>query len=298
MKIHVIVNPGAGRRIIQRNLESIIGKMMLDGTASSVRVTRTKTRNDAMNAAFAATKEDTDLIIGCGGDGTINEIVNGLMRSGSGIPLAILAAGTSNDFATSLRLPDQPAPFCDMVQAGNYQAIDIGLVNDSVYFVNVAAFGIFTEISHKTAREAKNTFGLLAYYAQVITTMPEQFFKNALLDITADGESFSGDFSLCLVTNSMSVGSLRRLMHKADVSDGLFDMLLLERKSIFPNLSGNPRPANIFRSPSLQYLQAADITISSPHNESVEVDIDGEYYGSLPLHIQVCPRAISLLVPS
>lgn len=298
MKIHVIVNPGAGRRIIQRNLEGIIGKLMLDGTATSVRVTRTKARDDAMRAAFAATKEDTDLIIGCGGDGTINEIVNGIMRSGSGVPLAILAAGTSNDFATSLRLPDQPGQFCDMVRGGLYQDIDIGLVNDSVYFINVAAFGIFTEISHKTAREAKNTFGRLAYYAQVITTMPEQFFKNAILNITADDESFSGDFSLCLVTNSMSVGSLRRLMYKADVSDGLFDMLLLERKSVFPNLTGNPRPADIFRSPALQYLQAAEIAISSPDNDKIEVDVDGEYYGSLPLHIKVCPRALSLLVPA
>jgi diacylglycerol kinase (ATP) len=301
VKIHVIVNPNAGRRIIQNNLELIVGKLLMDGTASAIKVTRTQKKDDALNAAASCTKENTDLIIGCGGDGTISEVINGIMRSGNGVPLAILAAGTSNDFAVSLRLPDDPDKFCEMVQGGCYRNIDVGLANDSTYFLNVVAFGIFTDISHNTSRDAKNILGRLAYYLHAASSVPEQFLKSAHLDITMDSGTISGDFLLSLVTNSTSVGMFRKLMHQADVSDGLLDVLLLEKRSIFATASAAPnknKAFDFFKSPAIQYFQTSKISFESPDNKTIEVDSDGEYFGSLPLHLAVCPQAIRLLVPA
>lgn len=300
MKIHVIVNPNAGRRLIQKNLELIIGKLLMDGTASSIKVTNTQKKDDALKAAAACSGEDTDLIIGCGGDGTISEIINGIMRSESGVPLAILAAGTSNDFAASLHLPDDPDKFCEMVRGGLYRNIDVGLANESTYFLNVVAFGIFTDISHNTSRDAKNILGRLAYYLHAASSVPEQFLKSTHLDISMDTGTISGDFLLSLVTNSSSVGSFRKLMHQADVSDGLFDVLLLEKRSIFASASDTNNKNKTFdflKSPAIQYFQTSRISFHSPDNKNIEVDSDGEYFGSLPLQIEVCPQAISLLVP-
>lgn len=300
MKIHVIVNPNAGKRIIQRNLEQIIGKLILDGTAESIRVTRTEKTKDATQAAAACTAADTDLIIGCGGDGTINEIVNGIMESGEDIPLAILAAGTSNDFASSLRLPDEPEEFCQMVRDAHYRRIDLGLANNGTYFVNVAAFGMFTNVAHTTNRNAKNTLGRLAYYLQAAASVREQLVQVMPLEIEVDGEKLTGNFHLCLVVNSKSVATFRKLMEKADVSDGVFDILLMKKLNIFSSaaeISNRILSGDFYKLPSIQYLQGKAITFQSPKNEDIEVDVDGECFGTLPLTISVCHEAIRLMVP-
>lgn len=300
MKIHVIVNPNAGRRVVQHNLEQIIGKLILDGTAEAVTVTRTEKTNDATRAAAACTAADTDLIIGCGGDGTINEIANGMMQSGEDIPLAILAAGTSNDFASSLRLPDEPEDFCQMVREGHYRRVDLGLANNETHFVNVAAFGMFTNVSHTTDRNAKNTLGRFAYYLQAAASVREQLVQVMPLEITVDGQQLSGDFNLCLVVNSKSVGTFRKLMEKADVSDGFFDILLMKKLNIFSSaaeISSRILSGDFYKLPSIQYLQGKEISFQSPKNEGIEVDIDGERFGTLPLTISVCHEAISVMVP-
>lgn len=301
MKIRVIVNPNAGRRIVQQNLQGIIGKLLLEGTASIIQVTRTEGEGDAMRAAAKCTGEDTDLIIACGGDGTVNEVANGLMQSGSNIPLAILAAGTSNDFAYAMHLPDTVDDFCQMVADNCYQAIDIGLANDSRYFVNVASFGIFTDISHKTPRDAKNNLGKFAYYLQAASSAPSKKLKSSLVSISTADETFTDEVQLAIVANSMSVGTFRKLMYQASVSDGLFDVLLLKKKSILSFTAEELRSrivsGELFQSPGVRYLQTSSISFQ-PEDDNVQaVDLDGEDYGQLPLSIKVCPKAVCLMVP-
>lgn len=300
MKIHVIVNPNAGRRVVQRNLEQIIGRLILDGTAESVRITRTQNALDATRAAAECSAADTDLIIGCGGDGTINEIANGIMRSGEDIPLAILAAGTSNDFASSLHLPDEPEDFCQMVRAGHCRRIDLGLANDDTYFVNVAAFGMFTSIAHTTGHNAKNTLGRFAYYLQAAASVREQLVQVMPLEISIDDQQLSGDYTLCLVVNSKSVATFRKLMRKADVSDGVFDILLMKKLNIFSSaaeISRSILSGDFYKLPSIKYYQGQRITFSSSQNTAIEVDIDGERFGNLPLDIRVCHQALRVMMP-
>lgn len=315
MRIQVIVNPNAGRRNIQKQLEKIIGRLLLSGVASDIRVLATKARQDATKAAAALLPDQFDLVIACGGDGTINEVINGLMCNGSHIPLAILAAGTSNDFATSLRLPDEADAFCDMVQHGCYRDIDIGCANGR-YFINVASFGMFTEVAHNTVQEQKNVFGLLAYYLQGIKDAPTELASSIPLQICSEEYNTEGDFHLCLVVNSMSVGSIRKLMYKADVSDGVFDVLLLRKRSRSSALQQRLeqlcrlQPAELFariksgesdetaRDPLFHYFQTAHIEFTSPVGESVETDLDGEAFGHLPMTVDVKKQAIRLLIPN
>lgn len=320
MKIKVIVNPHAGRRTVQKQLERIIGRLLLDGTASSVDVTLTSARGHATEVATALEPGQYDLLIGCGGDGTINEIINGLIIGGSGTRLAILAAGTSNDFAVSMKLPQTADDFCKMVKDGCYQKIDIGIANGR-YFINVAAFGMFTEVAHSTKQTAKNNFGLLAYYLHGLREAPEHLSQLMPLSIRSAEYSAEGDYHVCLVVNSMSVASLRKLMYKADVSDGVFDVLLLKKKKLLPSpdtvrnsifqlieaLSMPPDddkadaifPAdpNEEDNSAFIYFQTSHIEFTPLQEAPIEVDLDGERYGQLPLTVDVAQQAVELLVP-
>ncbi|MBR5430335.1 MAG: diacylglycerol kinase family lipid kinase [Firmicutes bacterium] len=335
MKITIIVNPNAGKRSVQKQLELIAGRLLLSGIARRVDIVHTQARGHATAAAAALQAAECDLIIACGGDGTINEVLNGLMQSGSRIPVAILAAGTSNDFATALRLPDTAAPFCEMVRAGRYEQVDIGCANGR-YFMNAAAFGMFTEVAHGTNQKQKNNLGKLAYYLQAVREAPEQLAFSMPLSISSREYTAEGNYSVCLIVNSMSVASMRRLMRRADVTDGLFDVLLMKKRPPLnnaeqivhviqqsgerffglapeskeepaaeepPALPAAPRLHELLKplgadfDPTFVYFQTAHVTFSSPEGDNVVTDVDGERFGHLPLTIDVVPQAIRLLVP-
>lgn len=331
MKVTVIVNHNAGKRSVQKQLELIAGRLLLSGMAEQVNIVHTQRRDHATEAAAALSPAECDLIIACGGDGTINEVVNGLMISGSRIPLAILAAGTSNDFAMALHLPGTAGPFCDMVQAGRYQEVDIGCANGR-YFMNVAAFGMFTAVAHGTKQKQKNNLGKLAYYLEAIKEAPEQLTFSMPLRIESAEFSDAGNYSVCLAVNSMSVGSMRKLMRRADVSDGLFDVLLMRKKAPVDNAeqivrviqqSGERffsliradneetdrllpppalmrellKPQGLELEPTFVYFQTAHVSFSTTGETDIVTDVDGERFGHLPLTIDVVPRAVRLLVP-
>lgn len=335
MKIKVIVNPKAGKRTTQRQLERIMGQLLMSGLADRVDLTRTEARGHATQVTAALAPGEYDLIIACGGDGTINEVLNGLMSSGSGIPLAILAAGTSNDFAFALRLPDTAEGFCKMVRAANYRQVDIGCANGR-YFINAAAFGMFTEVAHGTDQRSKNSLGKLAYYLQAIREAPEQLGSSMPLIVSSAEYTNCGEYHVCLVVNSMSVASIRRLMYKADVSDGVFDVLLMKKKKPlreagslvrviqksgerFFQLRPGDRPApalgerppfpllgglreqliteGMDPDPAFVYFQTSRIEFRTLGSQEIVTDVDGELFGRLPLTIEVAPRAVRLLTP-
>ncbi len=299
MKIKVIVNPRSGRRVGQKNLETIMGRLLLEGVAKRIDLFSTKSRGEAMEEARALRPGDYDLLIGCGGDGTINEIINGLMAGGSQIPLAIIAAGTSNDFAYSMRLPNDPEGFVAMVKRGLYQDIDIGRANDA-YFINVASFGMFTEVAHNTDQDAKGMLGKLAYYLKGMVEAPEQLMRTIPLTIDSDEKQLAGDFHICLIANSPSVGSIRKLMYKAEVNDGKFDVLLLKNRRLpltAADIINRMQAYDGSRDSAIIYFQTTRIAISSPEASGVELDLDGELHGTLPLTVQVCPAAVKLLIP-
>lgn len=301
MKIKVIVNPKSGRRIFQKNLETIVGRLLLEGIAEEISVSPTKARGDAKETAARLKPGEFDLVIGCGGDGTINEIIHGLMTGGCGAPLAILAAGTSNDFAYSMHLPQEPDEFCRMVEQGCLRMVDVGLANGH-YFINVASFGMFTEIAHTTDQDIKGDLGKLAYYLNGVKNAPEQLGTLIPVRMHYNGKEQEAELRICLIANSMSVGSMRKLMHKADVSDGKFDVLLIKKKEFLPkdkDLGAWLLKGEFLDDPAIQYFQTDHICIEAlrPQDvEHVDVDLDGEFCGRLPLEVQVLHRALPLLV--
>ncbi len=304
MRIKVIYNPHSGRRVVQKNLETIVGRLLLQGTAESIDVYATQGGKDGEEAAKSLRPGEYDLLIGCGGDGTLNQLVNGIMKGGCRIPLAMLPAGTVNDFAYSLRLPCDADNFCRMVQAGQYKKVDLGMANDN-YFVNVAAFGMFTDVAHKTSAENKSVLGKMAYYLQGVREVQE-LFSTLPVEMRSAEKNIRGDFMVCIVSNSPSVGNIRRLMSKAKVDDGLLDVLLLKRKQMPIQPRDLTAPFNLLEKlikreiendPGLVYFQTRQVDFYTPADIRAELDLDGEAYGFLPLSIRTIPEALTLLVP-
>ena len=298
MRCKVIYNPKSGRHAAAKKLERILGKLVLKNEISYVNICRTSGAKDAWRAATTVSAADYDFVIGAGGDGTINEIVNGLMEGGCGLPLAILPEGTVNDFAYYMGLPSEAEDFNLMLQHGNICEVDLGWANGR-YFINVAAFGMFTDVGYKTKNHDKSILGKLAYSMQGMRTAPEQLFSTMQLKAVCGEESLETEALLCIVANSSSVAGLRRLMNKAQVDDGLLDVFLVTKPALqslsetFQNLFSNEDP----RRGIIWQRQIREASFSTLGEKPVDFDLDGEKGGALPLTIKVVPKALKLFVP-
>ncbi|MGF0145008.1 diacylglycerol/lipid kinase family protein, partial [Sharpea azabuensis] len=187
MKCLFIINPVSGTKVIQKNLDRIIGTLILDTDVSTVDTFYTEKKNDAMYKAALLKAGDYDFIVSVGGDGTVNEVLMGLINSNSHIPVALIPAGTVNDFANYLKLPTTPHEFAKMIK--NFKTIkaDVGQeAHSDICFANVLSGGMFSDIAFMVTKELKNTFGPLAYYVTGIKELPAQLAMNLHLKVTAD----------------------------------------------------------------------------------------------------------------
>jgi diacylglycerol kinase (ATP) len=298
MRCKVICNPNSGRHASPKRLERILGKLVMEHDLSLVDVYRTAGQGDAWRAAAAVTAADYDFVIGAGGDGTLNEIVNGLMEGGSGLPLAMLPGGTANDFAFYMDLPTDPEDFCLMLRRGNLREVDLGWANGR-YFINVAAFGMFVDVPYKTRNRDKSILGKLAYYMQGMRDVPEQLFSTMQLQAVCGEERMEVEALICIIANSSSVAGVRSFMNKAQVDDGLLDLFLVNKPALqtlsetFQGLFSGEGP----RMGIIWQKQISEASFNIIGDKTVELDLDGEHCGSLPLAIKVAPKALKLFVP-
>lgn len=298
MRCKVICNPKSGRHASAKKLEHILGKLVMEHDASLVDVYRTGGAGDAWRAAAQLSSADYDFVIGAGGDGTLNEIVNGLMEGGGDLPLAMLPGGTVNDFAYYMDLPTEAEDFCRMLRQGSVREVDLGWANGR-YFINVAAFGMFTDVGYTTKNRDKSILGKLAYSMQGMRTAPEQLFSTMQLQTTCGAESLETEALLCIIANSSSVAGVRRLMNKAQVDDGLLDLFLVTKPALqtlsetFQSLFSAEGP----RRGIIVQRQISEASFLIRDEKIVEVDLDGEQCGTLPLRVKVIPKALKLFVP-
>ena len=296
-EIKIIYNPSSGLQVQQDKI-FVISQRLLESENIRISLFATKKQHDAYQEALFSCRKGCDLIIACGGDGTVNEVINGMMASGSPVPLAILAAGSVNDFSEHLNLPTDISKFCDMILQNKTQAVDIGQANDT-YFINVVAGGAFTNIAHEVPSDTKTILGKFAYYLQGAIELPYQLDKTFPLQITIDqNDPISVDAFLFLIANSPSVGGFKNLVSEADVSDGWLDLLVVKKstkKDLLETLSkvvtGQP-----VKNDSIIYKKVRSLAVSSPPNQ-VELDIDGERGQFTPAVFRIIPGAITLVVP-
>ena len=218
-----IYNPNAGKGLLKPKLSDIIDIIVKAGY--EVVVYPTQKYKDAYYKVKTFT-EEYDRVICSGGDGTLDEVVTGMMKREKKIPVGYIPTGTTNDFASSLHIPKNLLQAASTAAEGREFPCDIGRFNGDV-FVYIAAFGLFTDVSYETKQEMKNVLGHLAYVlegAKRLFNIPSYKVK-----VTHDDEVIEDEFVYGMVTNSRSVGGFRNLVGKqVGFDDGVFEVTLIK----------------------------------------------------------------------
>lgn len=291
----VIYNPSSGKELAGYKVFGVAETVMSVDDVEFL-FYATKKKGDGEEAAIRACQYGYDMIIACGGDGTVHEIVNGMMKCPTRPKLAIMPAGTVNDFAEQLNLPKAKANFASLIMKYNFRTIDIGRINDD-YFVNVVGGGAFTTIAHNVTLDSKTILGKYAYYYQAAVQVPGELEVCENITYIIDGKEYSYKTLLFLVINSAGAGGFKYLCPKAKLDDGLLDMVIFEKTNnaelfqIFTKVFNGQHITH----PKVHYFQAENIKII-PENKLL-IDTDGDPGGYAPAEISSVHNAIDILVP-
>lgn len=219
-----VMNPNAGTRKAKPQLSDILGKFCQAGYQVSVHITAGP--GDASKAVKRYAPW-MDLVVCCGGDGTFNETVNGMMQCAATAPIGYIPAGSTNDFAASLNIPTQPLDAVQNILGGTPERYDIGEFNGR-YFTYIASFGAFTRTSYATPQAFKNVLGHTAYLLEGIKDISQ--IRALPVKMELDDEIIEGDYIFGSVSNSTSVGGILTLSSDlVDMQDGKFEILLIRK---------------------------------------------------------------------
>ncbi|RDI38479.1 diacylglycerol kinase [Falsibacillus pallidus] len=291
-RARIIYNPTSGREIFKKNLAEVLLRLEQAGYETSCHATTCE--GDASEAARIAVERKYDLVIAAGGDGTINEVVNGLAEQEFRPKLGIIPVGTTNDFARALHIPRDIMAAVDIIVKGDRIPIDIGRVNDR-YFINIAGGGRLTELTYEVPSKLKTMLGQLAYYLKGMEMLPS--IRAAEVSIEYDGKLFEGEVMLFLVGLTNSVGGFERLAPDASINDGLFSLLVLKKTNLaeFIRIASLAIRGEHVNDPNVIYTQANHIKVQS--TEKMQLNIDGELGGLLPAEFENLYRHLEVYVP-
>jgi YegS/Rv2252/BmrU family lipid kinase len=222
-----IVNPKAGRTVIKNDFFEII--MIFSEAGYEVTAYPTTGPDDAERKVIADGK-DYDLIVCAGGDGTLENTVSGYMKmGGKRAPLGYIPVGTTNDFARSLNISRRAQVAAKQIVSGNVERVDVGQLEDR-YFIYIAAFGIFTDISYSTDQSLKKVMGHSAYVIEGIKNIVNYRTYNIRAEL--DGQVITGEYIYGMISNSYSVAGFKiRGAKNVVLDDGKFDCLFIKKPS-------------------------------------------------------------------
>ena len=221
-KMLFVFNPKAGKGKIKTHLLDIVDIFSSHDYEIIIRSTQ------APRDAYEKAKEyanSVDMIVCSGGDGTLDEVVTGIMEAESSVPIGYIPAGSTNDFANSLFMPKNMTKVAEMIMEEELYHCDIGRFNQKT-FAYVAAFGLFTDVSYETDQDLKNVLGHVAYVLEGVKRLFD--IKSYHMKVTSDEVQAEDDFIVGMITNSRSVGGFKNLTGKnVDMNDGLFEVTLI-----------------------------------------------------------------------
>ena len=249
-----------------------------------VTVMATEKQNDAKE--FAARRaEEYDLVVCCGGDGTLNEVITGMMESGCRKPIGYLPAGTTNDMARTLRLPANVKKAVKVVAEESAVPQDIGSFNGTRYFTYIASFGAFTSASYATPQWLKNRLGHFAYVLDGIRSVGE--IRPYRASVVRDGAEERGEYIFGSVSNSSSIGGVLHLdSSEVSLNDGVFEVLLIRNAPNlmeFQKILHDLRRRN-FQNPYVEFFHTSYLRMT--FDEEADWTLDGEYAGK-PREVEI-----------
>lgn len=221
-KLLFVMNPRAGMRKANKVLPEILGIFNQYGYDVHVHITQGQGDGEAVVTQRAG---EMDLVVCCGGDGTFNETVSGILKSGAKVPIGYIPAGSTNDFAVSLGLKNTPLAAAKQIMEGTETPYDVGCFGGR-HFTYVASFGLFTKASYSTPQNMKNALGHTAYLLEGITELAQ--LKKHPVKVELENEVLSGEYLFGAISNSTSLGGVLTLdPSQVDMADGLFEILLV-----------------------------------------------------------------------
>lgn len=290
----IIFNSKNKRNIFLSNLDQLVKELNKRGYQTILRATLGP--QDAIS--YITQLDNVDLIVGSGGDGTINELVNGVSKNPLIDPeILFYPTGTVNDYASSLRLKAEYMSGIELLDNKQVRKVDSALVNNETYCNYVVAFGPFTSASYQVSHQLKRELGSLAYVLKAITDIVN-ISKEYQMRIVADGREFNGLFNFGLIVNSHSVAGVKYIFRSTDITDGYYTLFLVRHS-----------PQTVTMLPRLlvdgigkEYIDKDVICISFKKleiftEEKIEWTIDGERGPVGGVSVEVIPGNVSIYTP-
>lgn len=293
-KMLLIVNPCSGKAKMRPALLGVVE--VFSKADFDVTVYPTKKREDATNKVATLKNGDYDLIVACGGDGTLNEVITGLMHAGADIPIGYIPAGTLNEWSTGLGISKTIKQAAKDIVSGKEITLDIGKFGDN-YFTYTASFGAFTSASYSANQDIKNVLGQTAYILEGIKSLGT--LKPIHLKFECDEENFEGDYLFGAVSNSMSVGGIVKFDQSVvELNDGYFEVLLIKNPANvlgFQSIVDGIMKRELNRE-NMQFFHTKSLKVSC--DNPLDWTLDGEHAVSDgKIEIQNIHNAVRFIVP-
>ena len=287
----VILNPKAGS---VRNVAALVKRIR---HLPDVEVRLTARKGDAVRFARTALRRGCEMIVAAGGDGTLNEVVNGIGVNGSRVRLGLIPLGTGNDFARTLGIPADLDEALAILAAGHTRAIDlVRVTSDRVrYFVNVSAGGFSGLVNEKLTPKMKKTWGPLAYLRSAVAALPQLRAYRTRVAL-GKGKRLTLSLYNVVIANGRYVAGGRLIAPDASIDDGLLDIILIQERSAaeLALLAAQVALGKHLSSNAIVFRRAAKVTVNS--KPGMWFNVDGELVGNDPAKFEVLPRALQFVV--
>lgn len=278
-RARVIYNPTSGREIIKKNLANVLMILEDAGYVTSAHAT-TPEPGDAEREAKLAVAERYDLVVAAGGDGTINEVINGIAEQDYRPKVGIIPTGTTNDFARALHVPRDVIKATELIAKGDSVAMDIGKANGT-YFINIGGGGRITELTYDVPSKLKTMLGQLAYYLKGIEMLPS--IKATKVRIEYDEGVFEGEAMCFLLGLTNSIGGFEKIAPDAKLDDGKFSLIILKKVNLpeFIRLVTLALRGDHIKEPNVIYVKSQKVVVTS--EQKMLINLDGELGGETPM---------------
>ncbi|MEN8222923.1 MAG: diacylglycerol kinase family protein [Acidobacteriota bacterium] len=304
-KVHIIVNPYSARGKTEYRWENI--KSVIKHYFSEFKYIFTEKPNQATEIAREILSDGFNLIIGIGGDGTLNEITNGFFSGKSNkvineeASLGIIPSGTGSDFIRFLKIPRDFRKSIELIKNSKKKKIDVGKItfpgieNDKKFFINIADFGLGADVVKKLTEVPESKRGPLSYYTGLLSTIKNYQSKN--VEITIDGnKKVSGKYLIGAVANGGIFGGGMMIAPNAEVDDGYFDLVLVKDMKRLEIVRNTPLlyKGTIINNPKVEVHRAKLIEVTA--KEDTNLEFDGEFGGKIPARFEIVERVLNFRI--
>jgi diacylglycerol kinase (ATP) len=300
LKAELIVNLTAGGGKPHKHLNTVSKYLKENGL--NFKVCNTSHQGEAMELAQKAADNGAELIVSVGGDGTVNEIVNGIMKSKNDPPLGIIPLGWANDFIKSTNIPSDTIEACKILIKGKTKKIDIGLINNQIYFANICGVGFDAEVA-QLANQMKSkhpNLHILSAFVYVFATVKKLLspFGYHNVKIKFDGQEIHSKILFIAISNGKFYGGRFKITPEAILDDGLLELCTVEEMGRLKYLMSIPK---VFKGThesikGINFYRTKEVVIQS--SEPILAQVSGEVIeGQKKFTITLLPKSLKLIVP-